>query len=86
MEPDALDEECDDLPLQMDIGSKKYTVDNMIDELDCETSSESEYFTRPDDLYNINGRYVQKIIIIRFISAIKLFDFSVLLQLLRLKY
>ena len=86
MEPDALDEECDDLPLQMDIGSKKYTVDNMIDELDCETSSESEYFTRPDDLYNIIGRYVQKIIIIRFISAIKLFDFSVLLQLLRLKY
>ena len=70
----------------MDIGSKKYTVDNMIDELDCETSSESEYFTRPDDLYNMIGRYVQKIIIIRFISAIKLFDFSVLLQLLRLKY
>ena len=85
MEPDEV-EECDDLPLQMDIGSKKYTVDNMIDELDCETSSESEYFTRPDDLYNMIGRYVQKIIIIRFISAIKLFDFSVLLQLLRLKY
>ena len=63
MEPDEV-EECDDLPLQMDIGSKKYTVDNMIDELDCETSSESEYFTRPDDLYNMIGRYVQKIIII----------------------
>lgn len=55
MEPDEV-EECDDLPLQMDIGSKKYTVDNMIDELDCETSSESEYFTRPDDVYNMIGR------------------------------
>ena len=85
MEPDEV-EECDDLPLQMDIGSKKYTVDNMIDELDCETSSESEYFTRPDDLYNMIGRYVQKIIIIRFKSAIKLFDFSIFLQFLRFKY